>query len=110
VVTNFNKLIASADVSLIQETKCNSAEGDFGNGVLSRMAAGCEVFYSNSKKGTAGVATLVRLSFLELNVVTKVKLDPCLRGYVLALLVTLKDAVLKPYTIFNIYLSSQDAA
>jgi exonuclease III len=110
VVTNFNKLIASADVSLVQETKCNSAEGDFSKGALNRMAAGCEVFYSNSKKGSAGVATLVRHSFLESNVVTKVKLDPCLKGFVLALLVTPKDAMLKPYTIFNIYLSSHDAA
>ena len=110
VATNFNKLSASADVTLIQETKCNSAEGNFGKGALAKMATGCDVFYSNAKKGSAGVATLVRHSFLEFNVVTKVKLDPCLKGYVLALLITPMDAVLKPYTIFNIYLSSQDAA
>ena len=108
VSTNLGRLCSSAPINCIQETKCNSCEGDFGQGAISRLVKDCKVFYSNDRRGSAGVATLVKTSFLEKHDTEVVKLAPILRGHALAIKFVPKDNSHKPFTVFNIYLSSKD--
>lgn len=85
VRANICSILDNSDILCIQETKLNENEGDAGQGALAGLRVDSVVYYSNRKRGSAGVATLIRRDFACKHLITRISLPPLLNGFALAL-------------------------
>ena len=106
VRANICSILGNSDVLCIQETKLNEKEGSSGQGALSGLKVDSVVYYSNLKRGSAGVATVVRRDFASKHHITCIDLPPLLDGFALALRFVPIAQDAPAFTVVNCYLDS----
>ena len=106
VRANICSILGNSDILCVQETKLNVNEGTSGQGALSGLKVDSEVYYSNLKRNSAGVATVIRRDFACKHLITRIALPPLLDGFALALKFVPIAQDAPSFIVVNCYLDS----